>query len=251
MQEVSKLLHAPKGLRALQEVAGECEKHGACSVLVHVKYGSGWYCPICREDHDRAEGEARALRERAERMVRTAQLPERYQHERFEARTPAQKQVRATARAFRDTVVASRGWCVLLQVGMTGTGKSLLACELSRSLLDASLQVRYCTANQMLSEIQAAYSQEGKTEESEVRRFSRYDVLVLDEIDAIRSSENAVLLLTEVVNRRYNARLPIIAISNQPIERLAKFVGDRVFSRLQENSLLCAHDWEDQRVARA
>lgn len=247
MIEASKLIPASSSLRILQEVSGTCETHGTSSILTHPKLASGWSCPSCREELDRAEGEAKAVRERAARLLRIARLPERYENERFEAVTPEQKRVRATARAFRDGVIAGAGWSVLLQVGVTGTGKSLLACELARSVIAASFQVRFCTASQMISEIQAAYGREDQTEESQIARFAQYDLLVLDEIDAIRTSENAILLLTEVVNRRYNAMRPLVAISNQPVERLAKFVGDRVFSRLQEHMLLCAHDWADQR----
>lgn len=252
MEEASKLLAGLAGsLRQCREVAGECEKHGASVALLHPRSSlKEWYCAECTVEARQAEDRATWLRERAQTLNRIACLPERYQGIRFEAKTPEQKRVRVTVRAFRDSLTAERRWSTLILVGLTGTGKTLLACELAQSLIDnLSMSVRYCTANQMIAEIQAAYDIDGKTEESEVARFAQYDLLVLDEIDAIRSSENASLLLTEVVNRRYNAQRPVVAISNQSIDRLAKFVGDRVYSRLQENTLICAHDWPDQRVA--
>jgi DNA replication protein DnaC len=75
-------------------------------------------------------------------------------------------------------------------------------------------------------------------------------VLVLDEIDAIPVKDNASLLLTEIVNRRYNENKPVIAISNQPFDHLARFVGERVHSRLHENSFSCALNWGDARRVR-
>jgi DNA replication protein DnaC len=129
-------------------------------------------------------------------------------------------------------------------MGNVGTGKTLLASELAESLIEGlSMSVRYCTAKQMIAEIQAAYSAEGKSEEMEVLRFVQYGLLILDEIDAKPDRENANLLLTEVINRRYNAEMPVVVITNQPFDNLAKFVGDRVDDRLHENAFVCSFDW--------
>ena len=237
----------PNGCR---EVDGECERHGASTALLHARFGpKDWFCGECALDRVRAEDLAKREGERVAHLNRIACLPSRYAGVQLEAKTPEQKRARATVRAFKNSLAKECKWAVLTLVGNTGTGKTLLACEMAQALIDsASMSVRYCTANQMIAEIQAAYSQEGKSEEGEVLRFTRYDLLIVDEIDAIRSSENAVLLLTEVINRRYNSQRPVVVISNQPLEKLAKFVGDRVFSRLQENALLCAHDWADRRT---
>jgi DNA replication protein DnaC len=99
----------------------------------------------------------------------------------------------------------------------------------------------------MISEVQASYSSETKSKEGEILRFLQYDVLILDEIDAKPDREDSNLILTEVINRRYNEQKPVIAISNQPLADLAKFVGDRVHSRLHENAFICAFTWADSR----
>lgn len=253
MESASKMVGAAATLAMLREVPGDCEKHGPSVALLPRNPRSGrteWYCAACAEEKRSAEDMATWLRERAETLNRIAGLPPRYRGKAFEAVTHQQKQVRATARAFRDAITAEKRWAVLTLVGTTGTGKTLLACELAQSLIDkCSMSVRYCTASQMISEIQATYGRDGKSEEQELMRLTQYDLLVLDEIDAIRSSENSTLLLTEVINRRYNAERPVVVITNQPINKLAKYVGDRVHSRLNENSLVCAHDWDDARVA--
>lgn len=233
------------------QAEGVCPTHGPSTALLHPRSGrTEWYCGDCAVEAKAKEIEEARKRERKATLDAIACLPDRYASERFEVGTPAQKEVRLTVRAFRDLIAAGGQWAALVLVGGTGTGKTLLACELARSVIDnLGLSVRYCTANQMITEIQAAYSTEGKTEEGELLRFTNYDLLVLDEIDAIRDSQsgNAKLLLTELINRRYNAHRPVVAISNQPLEKLPKFVGDRVFSRLKENRLLCVHDWADQR----
>jgi DNA replication protein DnaC len=149
-----------------------------------------------------------------------------------------------TVKHFRDLIANGPKWVVLVLFGGVGTGKTLVASELAESLINGlSMSVRYCTAKQMIAEIQAAYSSEGKTEEGEILRFVQYNLLILDEIDAKPDRENANLLLTEVINRRYNAEAPVVVITNQPFDGLARFVGDRVDDRLHENAFVCSFDW--------
>jgi DNA replication protein DnaC len=250
MDQAFKLLAIPSSFR---EVSGTCPQHGENTVLLHPRRGAQeWYCAACAEAERKAADQAAWLKSRAETLQRICCIPEKYIGKKFDAKTPEQKRVRMTVKGFRDAVAARSGWAVLVLMGTTGTGKTLLSCELAQSLIDnLSMSVRYCTANQMISEIQSAYGQDGKSEESEILRFSQYDVLILDEIDAKRNTENASLLLTEVINRRYNSERPVVAITNQPMEKLAQFVGDRVFSRLHENAFVCAFDWADYRVTGA
>lgn len=225
---------------------GTCEAHGAASVLTLV--GRDWHCPKCLDAAMKADTDAIVLAERAAWLMKVATIPAKYVGQRFIASTPEQVVARNTVRAFRDFIVQQSAWAALILAGRTGTGKTLLACQFAQSLIsNAARSVRYITAKGMISEIQASYGREGKSEEGEILRFAQYDVLILDEIDAIPARENSSLLLTEIVNRRYNDNKPVVAISNQPLEDLAKFVGDRVHSRLHENSFPVAFTWADAR----
>jgi DNA replication protein DnaC len=229
-------------------LSGSCEQHGPAEVLVRA--GSAWHCPRCLDAELAADFARRAAADRAITLMTAATIPAKYVDQQFVASTPEQKAVRRQARMFRDFILREPAWATLIMIGITGTGKTLLACEIAQSLIkNAARSIRYITANGMISEIQASYGREGKSEEGEILRFLQYEVLILDEIDAIRSSGNASLLLTEIVNRRYNENKPVIAISNQPLADLAKFVGDRVHSRLHENAFVCAFTWADARKA--
>jgi DNA replication protein DnaC len=226
-------------------VEGTCPEHGKSETYLHPRVGAReWYCRACREVVQKARDEAKWRAERSETLHRIACIPHRYRGQRFQATTPAMKGVRGTVKAFRDAIANGPAWAVLVLMGNVGTGKTLLASELAESLIEGlSMSVRYCTAKQMIAEIQAAYSAEGKSEEMEVLRFVQYGLLILDEIDAKPDRENANLLLTEVINRRYNAEMPVVVITNQPFDNLAKFVGDRVDDRLHENAFVCSFDW--------
>jgi DNA replication protein DnaC len=227
---------------SLQRIDGSCGEHGAATVLA--RSDRGWYCPTCLEAAKRSEGIQRWVQERQPTLHGIAGIPPRYRGQKFVATTTEQKQVRALAAAFRDFVVAEPRWASLILIGDVGTGKTQLGCELGESFINRLLRsVRYVTAKGMISEIQAAYSTDGKTEEAEIERFVRYDLLILDEIDLVPQKDNALLLLTEVINRRYGSHKPMIVISNQQLSELGKFVGERVLDRLHEHSFPCAFDW--------
>lgn len=227
---------------------GSCETHGSANVLVRV--GLAWHCPKCLEIEMNESTHASWLARRADDLMATASIPQKYVDQRFAATTDDQRAVLRTVQLFRDFILGNQSWAALIMVGITGTGKTLLACQLAQSLIrKASRSVRYITAKGMIGEIQASYSDDSKTEEGEIMRFAQYDVLILDELDALPAKENAALLLTEIINRRYNENKPVIVISNQPFDNLAKFVGERVHSRLHENSFSCAFGWADFRRA--
>lgn len=234
----------------LEKITGSCETHGE-SEIFYLPGKHGWYCPQCLEIRNAEESRANHARERLKHLYSISDIPRKYQGQRFVATTPEQKRVRGTVKAFRDLIVKRDGWATLVLMGTVGTGKTLLACEFAESLIaNFDMSIRYLTAKGMISEIQSAYGMEGKSEEGQIQRLVDYEVVVIDEIDAMPSRENAALLMTEVINRRYNAERPVVVITNQPFDDLAKFVGDRVHSRLHENSFVCAFDWPDfRRVA--
>lgn len=233
----------------VEMINGACDLHGAAEVLV--RKGAAWHCPKCLEAKMAAETDLLWVTARRADLLAAATIPAKFIEQRFIATTDLQRAVRRQAKLFSDFILKNRAWAALILVGQTGTGKTLLACELAQALMhSAARSVRYITAAGMISEIQACYSQEGKSQEGEIQRFVQFDVLILDEIDAIRSTENASLLLTEIVNRRYNENKPVIVISNQPFDHLARYVGERVHSRLHENSFSCALNWGDARRVR-
>lgn len=239
MVKVSALLPA-RG--RMTRINGICETHGAADALA--LDGRPWYCPECLAATQKADYAAQWARERGESLHKIADFPPRYRGQKFTSSSDKHKAVRSIAASFRDFVMLERRWAALILMGDVGTGKTQLACEFGESYIGRlSRSVRYVTAKGMIGEIQACYGREGKSEDAEIERFVQYDMLILDEIDAIPSKDNAALLLTEIINRRYGANKPMIVITNQPFDSLAQFVGDRVHDRLRENAFVCDFDW--------
>lgn len=232
------------------ELEGECAQHGPSRRLVRA--GQPWNCRKCLEAEIAARAQAEWLAQRREDMLQISHIPAKFMGKGWPAITAEQKAVRGAVRRFRDFIVSENTWAALVFTGQTGTGKTWLASELGEALIrNLGMSVRYVTAQGIVSEIQASYGKEGKSEEGEIERFVRYDLLVIDEADVKRDNPNAALLFTEVINRRYLAGKPVVVITNQAMERLEQYVGDRVFSRLHENSFVCSFDWPDFRKAGA
>lgn len=225
----------------------EVKKHTDSNVDVFMLDGLA-HCGECYDKALKQKSHQEWLQFRKANLHQAAHLPKRYEGQRFMAATDDQKAVRMTVKAFVDAVGQKDGWCALILYGGVGTGKTLMASELAEAVIDKfDLSVRYCTAKQMISEIQASYSTEGKSEEGEILRFVQYGLLILDEIDIKSDSKNAALLLQEVINRRYNEEKPVVVITNQTFDNLSQHVGDRIDSRLHENAFVAAFTWEDFR----
>lgn len=234
--------------KGLVTLSGTCPQHGAADVLTRA--GRPWHCRHCLEAEIAADTQAKWAADRSAALMTAAQIPAKYVGAKFAATTDTQRAVIKNMQGFRDFILTEQAWGALIMHGKTGTGKTLAACQLAQSLISrAARSIRYITAKGMISEIQSTYgrSSEGKSEEGEMLRFAQYDVLILDEIDAIPTKDNALALLTEIINRRYNDNKPVIVISNQSLATLANYVGDRVHSRLYENSFPCDFSWEDYR----
>ncbi|AMC34754.1 ATP-binding protein [Janthinobacterium sp. B9-8] len=226
---------------------GTCEKHGEQVISVPPSVKS-WVCPVCVSQKAAKTLPVEWLEERAKALMTVSHLPEKYVGQKFVATSDEQRRARQAAKLFYDQVTQKKVWASLNLVGETGTGKTLLACEvMQRLIVGAGMSCRYATSMGILSEIKESYGTEGKTENGEIQRFADFDLLIIDEIDQIRGSDTDRLLLQEVVNRRYNAKKPVLTISNLSFESFGKAVGARIASRLSENGTVVLFDWADQR----
>lgn len=229
----------------MKSYEGECPIHGKGVMYLprNVEFTT-WKCGACETAAHAKATEEGQREERIDWLLQVSQIPAKYRGQRFKATTPEQHAARIIVRDFREAITTKRAWAALVLVGEAGTGKTLLASELAEALIRKfGMTVRYCTAKQMIAEIQASYHTEGKTEEGEILKFLQFDLLILDEVDIKRDTDAANLLLTEVINRRYNEEKPVVVITNQSLDKLGDFVGSRVDDRLRENGFVCTFDW--------
>ena len=255
MHTFSELLpgHMPHA-RAMEQVAGTCPEHGNF-VTWRLVGSDASTCPRCFAAALRRETQETFFRDRVARLQSMSGVPARYGgagFSNFEQPTQAHRQavgiLTGYMRQIRDDARQAQAWRPIVMHGGVGTGKTHLVCALVNNLVSRGVSARYTTMQAMLADIRRAYGATDLTEAGQVDRYvNGPDLLVLDEADLIRGTDNDLGLVFAVVNGRYNASRPMVMVSNQPPDGLATYIGERTMSRMRENVALVSCPWPDCR----
>lgn len=232
-----------------------CEKHGEFESVRFRALGfmTEWTdCEQC--DRERAAEEKRAESEaKYARALEFANIPPRFRNkglENYRAETTGQQRALMMARAYADNFAEHRadGRC-LIMVGRPGTGKTHLALGVGQQILSKSFSMRYVTVHDAIESIRETWRGDSGECESEVlKRYTRPDLLILDEVGVQYGKDSEQVELFKILNRRYNEVLPTIVISNVSSEELKKYLGERALDRLRENGgKVITFDWESER----
>jgi len=90
----------------------------------------------------------------------------------------------------------------------------------------------------------------GYTDRDVVLHLGSLDLLVIDEIGCQKGSEYELGLLHSIIDRRYQAVLPTVLISNLGPEGLKAYIGDRALDRLRQNGgQVVGFTWSSMRAA--
>lgn len=165
--------------------------------------------------------------------------------ETFDTSTPERAKALARCREFASQVnKCGRGFALL--VGLTGTGKTRLACNIVREL--DSADALYVRQGQLTVALRATYSrkdvflhqQRGNDDEAgddeppsplEIVQGVRF--LVVDEIGCVPLANDERLLLDESLKHRYDEGKPTVLISNLALDQLKEFLGDALTDRIR------------------
>ena len=228
-------------------------------------------CPICagsgwKEIPGAERGVTRCdcqLRARSEAMIAAARIPKRYEHcelSNFTTDFPGAERSLAmshlSATRFVEEFDPREGKGLLL-VGGIGTGKTHLAVGILKELIATrSAACLFCDYRELLKQIQNSYNDSVQATELQVLRpVFDAEVLVLDELGAVKPSEWVWDTVSLILNTRYNDKRTTIITTNFPDEpaagagdftpRSAAFaatrkenlgdrIGERMRSRLHE-----------------
>jgi DNA replication protein DnaC len=235
-----------------------CDKHGPYTAIKYI--GRVWsVCPVCRAEVE-AEEKAKKDAEEAEQRVRNWErrlgqsgIPPRFQDrtlENFVAENEAQQKALKFAKSYADEFnEALKTGRSALFVGKPGTGKTHLAAGIGMNLLKKGHPVLFMTVMRAIRRVKDTWGKGREESETEaIAAMVEPHLLILDEVGVQFGSDFEKNLIFDIINERYENRLPTILMSNLPTAEVRAYLGDRVFDRMKEDGgARIVFDWESHR----
>lgn len=213
------------------------------------------------------------LRARAASLLTSARIPKRYEHcelSSFTTDFPGAHQSLSLAFLCASRFAQEydpRDGTGLLIIGKIGTGKTHLAVGIVKELIAKHVSCLFYDYRELLKQIQNSYNAAVQTTELDVLRpVFETDVLVLDELGAVKPTEWVWDTVSLILNTRYNDNRTTIITTNfedQPAagangsvsvvraasrsETLGDRIGERMRSRLHEMCRVIKMEGEDFR----
>lgn len=180
--------------------------------------GSGWKSSSLDRRVTRCECR---LKSRADSLLASARIPKRYEHcelSNFEFEGPHANLMRARMEACKFVEEYPLDSTGLLLIGSIGVGKTHLAVGIIKELiLSKGIPCLFYDYRELLKEIQNSYNATVKVTELEVLRpVFQTEVLVLDELGAVKPTEWVWDTVSLILNTRYNHNRTTIITTNFP-----------------------------------
>jgi DNA replication protein DnaC len=185
--------------------------------------GTGWRQVVGGNAREVVRCECRR-KGRAGRLLMAAKIPPRYEHcelstFRYDPEDPEDtkliKAIHWANRFVEEYPVEKTG---LLFVGSVGVGKTHLAVGILKALIrDKGVRCLFCDYRELLKSIQNSYNPSVQATEMEILQpVFDTEVLVLDELGAVRSTEWVFDTVNYILNSRYNENKTTIITTNFP-----------------------------------
>lgn len=185
--------------------------------------GTGWQVRHNENEREVARCQCR-VRGRSERLLEAAHIPARYEHcelsnFKYDPEDKTQKSIGAAkflaGRFVEEYPTDKTG---LLFVGTVGVGKTHLSIGIIKALIrEKGIHCLFCDYRELLKSIQNSYNSSVQATEMEILRpVFDAEVLVLDELGAVRTTEWVFDTVNYILNSRYNDNKTTIITTNFP-----------------------------------
>jgi DNA replication protein DnaC len=124
------------------------------------------------------------------------------------------------------------GWLVLM--GENGVGKTHLAAAIAHACRERGIEVRFLDVPDLLEHLRRTFRPDSNVSYDDLfEEVKQVPLLVLDDLGAQTTSPWAREKLYQIINYRYNARLPLVVTTNLGLQELEK-AEPRIASRLAD-----------------
>ncbi len=142
------------------------------------------------------------------------------------------------------------GWLVLS--GASGCGKTHIAAAIANRCIERGVPALFVVVPDLLDHLRSAYKPEADIGYDELfEQVRNAPVLVLDDLGTQSATPWAQEKLFQLINHRYNARLPMIVTTNVPLnkfdERLRTRLGDPSLSQPHADLIAKVHLLEERK----
>ncbi len=185
--------------------------------------GTGWQTIERGKEREAVRCECR-VKSRGERLLAAAHIPPRYEHcelanfqyDPDDKDHESIRKARFLAGRFVEEYPTDKTG--LLFVGSVGVGKTHLAVGIIKDLMrEKGIRCLFCDYRELLKSIQNSYNPQVQATEMEILQpVFDAEVLVLDELGAVRSTEWVFDTVNYVLNSRYNENKTTIITTNFP-----------------------------------
>lgn len=112
----------------------------------------------------------------------------------------------------------------LLFIGNSGVGKTHLATAIGMEAVHRNFSVLFDLSNQLIEKLDRSHKR--GTLEATLNRYSKYDLLIIDEIGYLPMSTNGANLFFQLINKRYEKKSTILT-SNIPLSQWTEVFQDK------------------------
>jgi DNA replication protein DnaC len=237
--------------------------------------GTGWKAVVIGSERRVSRCDCRR-QARTQTLLTSARIPKRYEHcelSNFDFDGPHRQLFPARMAACKFVEDYPLDGTGLLMTGSIGVGKTHLAVGIIKELvLSKGIACVFYDYRELLKQIQNSYNESVKATELDILRpVFEAEVLVLDELGAVKPTEWVWDTVSLILNTRYNAKRTTIITTNLPNlgererhrnsnvrsleaakysaekETLGDRIGERMLSRLHEMCRIVEMEGADYR----
>lgn len=234
-------------METIKAIFAECTQHGRYQENILDDKGIvRWRteCPDCFQN-----------RQIAQKIVK-ANIPPRFKDKTFESYvcdTQAKKHALSVLHKYAQEFSENTSNCIILGGGV-GTGKTHLAISTIKYVIGKGYTARYDSVMNIIQSIRETWGGNNITN-NHINTYTSVNLLAIDEVGVQYGSESEQIILFNIINHRYEKKLPTIIISNVPVQSkdqnqktLKTYMGERSYDRLKENGgKLVIFDWDSHR----